>query len=530
MKSSYKVLGPYIQPVDERNTALEDLLLMGLSVSKQFFPTIANLVGTDMKTYKIVYRNQFTYIADTSRRGDKIAIALNDRFDKMLVSQAYTPFEVKDTNELDPEYLMMWFRRPEFDRYARFKSHGSAREIFDWEEMCNVKLPIPHIDKQRKIVKEYNTIQSRINLNQQMIQKLEETAQAIYKQWFVEFEFPCLPSDYRPHGQVNLSAEFKSIMTYKKVGGLPVPDGKSWFAYVLLCDDGSFYKGMTNDLYRRFYDHYTGNGSEWTKANKPVKVIHWEQFFSQEEAAKREKKLKSGYGRTWLQRQWAKVNGGSPAPECQLRMAGEMFWCEELGKEIPKGWEIGNLGDVLECNPETLSSIDSFKRILYLDTSNITNNRINELQELDLENDEIPSRARRKVKDNDIVFSTVRPALKHYGIIKNLPENLIVSTGFAVFRVKEPKFSSELIYSFLSDEKTVAYLQAKAEMSVSTYPSITSDDIMNLDFAKPDDNVLDTARNIFRSKDDFINLKNKENQKLSELKDLLLSKLATVEG
>lgn len=186
MKSNYKPLGKYIQPVDERNTALEDLPLMGLSVSKVFFPTIANLVGTDMKTYKIVYRNQFTYIADTSRRGDKIAIALNDKFDKMLVSQAYTPFEVKDCNELDPEYLMMWFRRPEFDRYARFKSHGSAREIFDWEEMCNTLLPIPHIDKQREIVKEYNTIQNRIALNQQLIQKLEETAQAIYREWFVE--------------------------------------------------------------------------------------------------------------------------------------------------------------------------------------------------------------------------------------------------------------------------------------------------------------------------------------------------------
>lgn len=190
MRTNYKPLGKYIQPVDERNIELLDLPLMGLSVSKEFFPTIANLVGTDMKTYKIVYRNQFTYIADTSRRGDKIAIALNDRFDKMLVSQAYTPFEVKDTNELDPEYLMMWFRRPEFDRYARFKSHGSAREIFDWEEMCNTLLPVPHIDMQREIVKEYNTIQNRIDINRQLIQKLEETAQAIYKQWFVEFEFP----------------------------------------------------------------------------------------------------------------------------------------------------------------------------------------------------------------------------------------------------------------------------------------------------------------------------------------------------
>lgn len=186
MKSNYKRLGDYIQLVEERNKNLEDLPLMGLSVSKRYFPTIANLIGTDMKTYKIVYRNQFTYIADTSRRGDKIAIALNNIFNKMLVSQAYTTFEVKDKNELEPEYLMMWFCRPEFDRYARFKSHGSAREIFDWEEMCNVELPIPSIEKQREIVKEYNTIQNRITLNQNLIQKLESTAQAIYKEWFVD--------------------------------------------------------------------------------------------------------------------------------------------------------------------------------------------------------------------------------------------------------------------------------------------------------------------------------------------------------
>ena len=198
MKSIYKPLGKYIRLVDERNTALEELPLMGLSVSKKFFPTIANLVGTDMKTYKVVYRYQFTYIADTSRRGDKIAIALNDIYDKMLVSQAYTPFEVNDKNELDPEYLMMWFRRQEFDRFARFKSHGSAREIFDWEEMCNVTLPVPSIEKQRDIVKEYNNIQNRIALNQQLIQKLEETAQAIYRAWFVEgIDLENLPEGWR---------------------------------------------------------------------------------------------------------------------------------------------------------------------------------------------------------------------------------------------------------------------------------------------------------------------------------------------
>ena len=201
MSSNYKRLGDYIQVVNIRNKDLENLPLMGLSVSKVFFPTIANLVGTDMSTYKVVYKNQFTYIADTSRRGDKIAIALNDKYDKMLVSQAYTPFEVIDESKLLPEYLMMWFRRPEFDRYARFKSHGSAREIFDWSEMCDVLLPIPSLEKQQEIVSEYNTIQNRIALNNQLISKLEETAQAIYKQWFVDFEFPnenCKP--YKSNG------------------------------------------------------------------------------------------------------------------------------------------------------------------------------------------------------------------------------------------------------------------------------------------------------------------------------------------
>lgn len=186
MRKHYKRLGDYIQLVVGRNNDLGDLPLVGLSIQKKFIPSIANTIGTDMSTYRIIERNQFAYGPVTSRNGDKITIALFNDFDKALISQAYVPFEVKDSNELDPEYLMMWFRRPEFDRYARFKSHGSAREIFDWEEMCNTLLPVPHIDKQREIVKEYHTIQNRINLNNQLIQKLEETAQAIYREWFVE--------------------------------------------------------------------------------------------------------------------------------------------------------------------------------------------------------------------------------------------------------------------------------------------------------------------------------------------------------
>jgi restriction endonuclease S subunit len=190
MKSNYKRLGEYIKPVVGRNNDFEDIPLMGLSITKKFIPSIANTIGTDMSTYRTIYKNQFAYGPVTSRNGDKITIALFNDYEKALISQAYIPFEVEDREKLLPEYLMMWFSRPEFDRYARFMSHGSAREIFAWEDMYNVSLPIPHPNKQKELVKEYNVIHNRIKLNQQLIQKLEETAQAIYKQWFVDFEFP----------------------------------------------------------------------------------------------------------------------------------------------------------------------------------------------------------------------------------------------------------------------------------------------------------------------------------------------------
>ena len=198
MKSNYKKIGEHIRLIDERNKGLQVKQLLGLSISKQFIPSVANIIGTDMENYKIIRRNQFACSTMQVRRDKKMPVALLKDIEEAIVSQAYPVFEVKDEKELLPEYLMMWFRRPEFDRYARFKSHGSAREIFDWEEMCNTLLPIPHIDKQREIVAEYNTIQNRITLNQQLIQKLEETAQAIYREWFVEgIDVENLPEGWR---------------------------------------------------------------------------------------------------------------------------------------------------------------------------------------------------------------------------------------------------------------------------------------------------------------------------------------------
>ena len=188
MKKGYQLLGKFIRQVDIRNTEGKEENLLGVSVQKQFIPSIANTVGTDFTKYKVVRKGQFTYIPDTSRRGDKIGIALLEDYDEGLVSNVYTVFEVIDENQLMPEYLMLWFRRPEFDRYARFKSHGSVREVMDWDEMCKVELPVPSLEKQRRIVKSYKEITDRIALKKQINDNLVETLSAIYKELFADAE------------------------------------------------------------------------------------------------------------------------------------------------------------------------------------------------------------------------------------------------------------------------------------------------------------------------------------------------------
>lgn len=406
MRSSYKPLGRYIQPVVGRNIDLGNLPLVGLSIQKKFIPSIANTIGTDMSTYRIIERDQFAYGPVTSRNGDKITIALFEEYDKALISQAYIPFAVKDKNELDPEYLMMWFRRPEFDRYARFKSHGSAREIFDWEEMCNVMLPVPHIDKQREIVAEYNAIQNRIRLNEQMIQKLEETAQAIYREWFVEFEFP---------------------------------------------DE---------------------NG-------KPYKT-----------------------------------NGG------------EMVWCEELGKEIPKGWEVELLGNLIE----SFSKTHPFKKdkLIFFNTSDILDGEFLHSNYMDVR--EMPGQAKKQIRQGDILFSEIRPNNKRYAIVRVEADDYVVSTKLMVLRRKNNTFSAYRLYQFLTEESFITELQQSAEGRSGTFPQITfEEDLEQKPFLIADDRIEELWNMLLDSTYDLIYSKKDENRKLTELKDLLLSRLATVE-
>lgn len=411
MRSNYKPLGKYIQPVVGRNNDLGDLPLVGLSIKKEFIPSIANTIGTDMSTYRIIEKNQFAYGPVTSRNGDKITIALFNDYEKALISQAYIPFEVKDTNELDPEYLMMWFRRPEFDRYARFKSHGSAREIFDWEEMCNTLLPVPHITKQREIVKEYNVIQNRITLNQQLIQKLEETAQTIYRQWFVDFEFPN--------------------------------------------EDGKPYKS----------------------------------------------------------------NGG------------EMEFNKELEKEIPRGWEVASIGKYSKVKSGFAFKSEWWQSsgIPVIKIGSISNNTIDKSTLDFVSKSKIEKAINYKVQKGDIVIAMTGATIGKIGLVPELNSTILVNQRVGMFDIgnKPTKKAPFLYFNLLTD-----YVQNEIKNigGDSAQANISSGQIESIGMVYSTSDLIERFNHI--GEPIIINILNKinENQKLTELKELLLSKLATVEN
>ena len=381
-KGELKRLGDYICEVDVRNRDLEVKLSQGIS-NEKFFQQ-PKQVAENPYNDKVVRKGQFAFNRATTRNGNKISIAYRDGED-CTVSASYCVFYVTNEKNLLSKYLMMWFRRPEFDRYAIYHSHGSAHEYFTFENMCEVELPIPPIEQQQRIVSEYEAVTRRICLNEQIITKLEETSQALYRKMFV---------------------------------------------------DG-------------------------------------------------------------------------------------------IDKEnLPEGWRMGTLGEIAEINTDNISTKDNFVGIRYLDSSSVTQNVFDGYQIFNVLQDEIPSRAKRKVKHNDIVYSTVRPNLKHYGIIKDSIENLIVSTAFAVIRSCYSPISNELLYLILTDEKNTEYLQGIAEMSKATYPSITPEDISALKIVIPIESVsISNMNQSIKYCFDFMYYKHQENKKLKELQSLLLAKM-----
>lgn len=208
-------LGDYIREVDVRNKDLKVTNLLGVNLNKQFFPSIANIIGTDLSKYKVIKKGQFGCKFMSVGRDGILPISLlkNDGF--AIISSAYYAFEVIDENILSSDYLMMWLRRPEFDRQLWFYSGGDVRGGVNYGDFCEMPIIIPSIEQQREIVSEYETISKRIKLNEQIIKNLEATAQTLYHKMFVEgIDKENLPEGWR----IGTIAEFCKDM---KSGGTP---------------------------------------------------------------------------------------------------------------------------------------------------------------------------------------------------------------------------------------------------------------------------------------------------------------------
>ena len=213
MKSNYKALSELIEKVDERNADGAITELIGVSIDKCFIKSVANTNGTDLSKYKIIRKNEFAVSLMQVSRDSKIPIARLEDYDVAIMSPAYPIFRVKDTSVVLPEYLEMWFKRPEFDREAAFIAVGGVRGSMPWEEFAKMKLPIPPIEKQLEIVNSYKAITERIALKKKINDNLLNSVQAIFRSWFVDyapFDGVC-PSNWET-GCVEDIAEFFDSM------------------------------------------------------------------------------------------------------------------------------------------------------------------------------------------------------------------------------------------------------------------------------------------------------------------------------
>ena len=198
MKSNYKALYELVERIDESNSDGSVTDLLGVSIDKCFIKSVANTNGTDLTKYKVIRKDDFAVSLMQVSRDSKIPVARLDEYDKAIMSPAYPIFRVKDKKVILPEYLDMWFKRPEFDREAAFIAVGGVRGSMPWEEFEKMQLPVPPIEEQLEIVASYKAITDRIALKRRINDNLEATAQAVYKKMFVtDVDNTALPEGWR---------------------------------------------------------------------------------------------------------------------------------------------------------------------------------------------------------------------------------------------------------------------------------------------------------------------------------------------
>ncbi len=186
MSANYKKLGEIVELIDERNKDGKVQNLIGVSIDKCFIKSVANTIGTDLTKYQVIRKNDFACSLMQVSRDGKIPIACLKDYDEAIMSPAYYIFRIINTNEVLPDYLAMWFMRTEFDREASYIAVGGVRGSMPWKDFCDMKLPVPDLKEQEKIVNTYNAITKRIQLKQKINENLEKTTQTIYKKMFIE--------------------------------------------------------------------------------------------------------------------------------------------------------------------------------------------------------------------------------------------------------------------------------------------------------------------------------------------------------
>lgn len=186
MKSSYKPISELVERIDIRNSDGNAAILMGLSIDKCFIRSVANTVGTDLTKYKVIYKNQFAVSLMQVSRDSKIPVACFRECDRAIMSPAYSIFQVVDESVVLPDYLDMWFKRPEFDREAAFIAVGGVRGSMPWEEFARIKVCVPSLERQKEIVDAYKAVNERIHIKQQLNDNLVATVTAIYRRMFIE--------------------------------------------------------------------------------------------------------------------------------------------------------------------------------------------------------------------------------------------------------------------------------------------------------------------------------------------------------